>query len=452
MWRNPTCSLNCGGELTYFGTQAGQPNYDRIAVSFVRRGLGIATVLALVSPLTTGCGRVGLKLLEQPPTIDSPNGSEDPGGLLNGRDGGSSMGDADVETCAPTDCDCLLAMSPVPTAHWLLDEASGTTAQEAMGGAPAGTLTNFADTAGMAWMAGRVDGALNFDGVDDHVQIGAAGSARSLAFWAKPANSVAITNQTPGLFPSTTGPNEDWSSPERAFSEGNLNLVGTREQHWGGFHIPAQLPPGVSIVGITVSLKSASFGVIQGIGVELSWDGGQSHTDANYGGVALVGSSDVSAYGGKDQSWGRTWQPQDLTDENFRVRVALSGLLSFTASVDYVSVQIQYSDYANPRNILSLSTTTKVEFTDAQMTFAATGWPGATTYVNGVVGGTLSSDWNHVVITGTESIDVNQLQLGNVTAESPGYAYQGLLDDVALFDEALSAEQVQGLAGLAGCP
>ena len=306
----------------------------------------MAALFSLALPLSAGCGRVGLKLLGTPTTDEHPAGNGD-----------ADAGDAGNAGCVVGDCDCNLMLAPVASAHWLLDETTGSTAAEATGSAPMGVLTNFGD---VPWMAGRLDGALSFDGVDDCVHVGAVGGAfRSLAFWAKPGSSVAITNTTNPLAPSTVGPDNDWDAPEKAFSEGmgsataNLNLAGSKAQHWGGFHIAAQLPPGVSVLGITVALKSASFGVINGIGVELSADAGASHTDAGYGGVALVGTSNVSTYGGPDQLWGRTWQPADFSDENFRVRVKLGGLLSLTASVDYVTVQIKFSDVANPRNIMN---------------------------------------------------------------------------------------------------
>ena len=219
-------------------------------------------------------------------------------------------------------------------------------------------------------------------------------------------------------------------------------MLGNKSQHWGGFHLSSQLPSGATVLGITVALKSATFGVISGIGVELSWDGGSSHTSAGYGGTALIGSNNLSSYGGTNQLWGRSWQTQDFSDANFRVRVRLGGLLGLTASVDYVSVQVKYTDYANPRNIMNLNTTAKVEFINDLMGIAATGWPGATTYVNGVPGATLGNDWNHIVITGAQALTVNQLQFGNVTSESPNFPFDGLLDDVALFQESLTAEQV----------
>ncbi|MDH3589124.1 MAG: DNRLRE domain-containing protein, partial [Gammaproteobacteria bacterium] len=52
-----------------------------------------------------------------------------------------------------------------PIAHWKLDETSGTTAVDSVGGHD-GTLTN-----GPAWVAGQIDGALDFDGSNDLVSI-----------------------------------------------------------------------------------------------------------------------------------------------------------------------------------------------------------------------------------------------------------------------------------------
>ncbi len=53
----------------------------------------------------------------------------------------------------------------IPEAHWKLDEASGSTAIDSIGGHD-GTLTN-----GPVWTSGRVDGGLDFDGVDDYVDL-----------------------------------------------------------------------------------------------------------------------------------------------------------------------------------------------------------------------------------------------------------------------------------------
>ncbi|NNJ79075.1 MAG: DNRLRE domain-containing protein, partial [Xanthomonadales bacterium] len=52
-----------------------------------------------------------------------------------------------------------------PVAHWKLDETSGTTAVDSIGGHD-GTLIN-----GPVWVAGQIDGALDFDGSNDLVSV-----------------------------------------------------------------------------------------------------------------------------------------------------------------------------------------------------------------------------------------------------------------------------------------
>jgi concanavalin A-like lectin/glucanase superfamily protein len=54
----------------------------------------------------------------------------------------------------------------LPIAHWELDETSGSTAVDSVGGHD-GTLVN-----APAWVSGQVDGGLDFDGVDDYVDLG----------------------------------------------------------------------------------------------------------------------------------------------------------------------------------------------------------------------------------------------------------------------------------------
>ncbi|HLF71355.1 MAG TPA: LamG-like jellyroll fold domain-containing protein [Dehalococcoidia bacterium] len=72
---------------------------------------------------------------------------------------------------------------PPPLAgHWALNELAGVTAADSSGLGYHGTLVN-----GPAWRAGRVDGALRFDGADDRVDLPSQSIDRlgnlSLAFW-----------------------------------------------------------------------------------------------------------------------------------------------------------------------------------------------------------------------------------------------------------------------------
>jgi hypothetical protein len=88
-----------------------------------------------------------------------------------------------------------------PVAHWKLDETSGTTARDAGLAANHGTLQGGAS--GPTWVAaGRVRGALAFDGVDDQVNIGPDAGLKAIvntftiAFWARALATHEIDAQS----------------------------------------------------------------------------------------------------------------------------------------------------------------------------------------------------------------------------------------------------------------
>jgi len=72
-------------------------------------------------------------------------------------------------------------------AHYRLDETSGAAAADTSGRSPAGVLQN-----GAAWCVGRINGAVQLDGIDDYVDCGNAApdaaSALTVAVWVKIAN------------------------------------------------------------------------------------------------------------------------------------------------------------------------------------------------------------------------------------------------------------------------
>ena len=72
-------------------------------------------------------------------------------------------------------------------AHWKLDETSGTSAADAAGNGHTATLTNMS---GSEWTTGTVDGALEFDGINDYVEMTSNSalqltSALTIAGWIK---------------------------------------------------------------------------------------------------------------------------------------------------------------------------------------------------------------------------------------------------------------------------
>ena len=70
--------------------------------------------------------------------------------------------------------------------HWTFDETNGTVAHDSSGNDRNGTLTGY-DANGTSWTAGKVGGALHFDGTNDYVDVGDFewGGAISIAAWAK---------------------------------------------------------------------------------------------------------------------------------------------------------------------------------------------------------------------------------------------------------------------------
>lgn len=76
-----------------------------------------------------------------------------------------------------------------PVAHWKFDEGSGSTAFDSSGNGNDGTLQ--ADMATTSWTTGKYGGALNFDGVDDYVNVPDSAAfditeGVTVEFWVKP--------------------------------------------------------------------------------------------------------------------------------------------------------------------------------------------------------------------------------------------------------------------------
>ncbi len=89
------------------------------------------------------------------------------------------------------------AADPSLVGWWRFDEASGTVAHDASGRGNDGVLEG-----GPTWVTGKIDGALQFDGQDDYVEVGSVGidgmDRRTLAGWAK-ASTTEIPAET-GVF------------------------------------------------------------------------------------------------------------------------------------------------------------------------------------------------------------------------------------------------------------
>jgi hypothetical protein len=84
----------------------------------------------------------------------------------------AGCGRANFDPIAPRDggldiLDAIDAFDSSLIGYWSFDEMAGTSAADTSGNGNAGVLTN-----GPSWVAGRVNGALDFDGIDDLVFVG----------------------------------------------------------------------------------------------------------------------------------------------------------------------------------------------------------------------------------------------------------------------------------------
>ena len=79
-------------------------------------------------------------------------------------------------------------------------------------------------------------------------------------------------------------------------------------------------------------------------------------------------------------------------------------------------------------------------------TITLLGFAGSTEviYVDGVVGTTITANWHHVVVTATAGFTASDLDIGRY--EGTSY-FDGLIDNVMLFDTTLNIDQVKALYG-----
>ncbi len=115
---------------------------------------------------------------------DDGVGNHYQGGMDQARIYNRALSNAEVQA---------LASGDTLQAHWKLDDGSGLVASDASGNLHTGTLKNGLET---GWIAGgQVAGALQFDGVDDYVQVDAPGilqnvNSATVAAWIKPSSTI----------------------------------------------------------------------------------------------------------------------------------------------------------------------------------------------------------------------------------------------------------------------
>jgi hypothetical protein len=148
--------------------------------------------------------------------------------------------------------------------------------------------------------------------------------------------------QVPGA--STTP--SDWTDPNNAFASDNAYATATADNKEQGYRDFGFIVPAGSIIdGITVQLEAKQSGTgTWRLQVALSGDDGDSYT--GWENTSNLTSSDsVLTEGSVSDTWGETWDPTQLTNGNFRLKVRTdhrSGSSAGTISLDQAQVKVTY--------------------------------------------------------------------------------------------------------------
>ncbi len=95
-------------------------------------------------------------------------------------------------------------------------------------------------------------------------------------------------------------------------------------------------------------------------------------------------------------------------------------------------------------HLIDLNGTDFIKQTNATLSVGGFGGSTEVIYVDGVVGTTITANWHHVVVTATASFTASDLDIGRL--EGSEY-FDGLVDNVMLFDTTLNIDQVKSLYG-----
>jgi len=134
-------------------------------------------------------------------------------------------------------------------------------------------------------------------------------------------------------------------------------------------------------------------------------------------------------------SIGKIGQALDFDGVNDYVTVGNIG-----SGVKTISFWMKADDITS-RKIINIDGTDQIEI-DASSNIVATSFPASTIYIDSSsVSPTVGTGWHHVVITDSTGVSGSTFEIGRV---STGY-FDGKIDDVRIYNRALSADEVQRL-------
>jgi hypothetical protein len=163
--------------------------------------------------------------------------------------------------------------------------------------------------------------------------------------------SAAVTN-TGALSPTDSVEGGDFTDPDNAFSNNDeYATVETTDgaamsEVYTAYDIDDDVPDDATIEGIAVRVDwfVNETGAGSEVQVELSWDGGTHWTSAKTDTSASTDEDNTVTLGGSDQLWGRDWDPDELTNASFQVKVTFDSDETRTFSLDWIPVTVYYTE------------------------------------------------------------------------------------------------------------
>lgn len=135
-----------------------------------------------------------------------------------------------------------------------------------------------------------------------------------------------------------------FASDTNSGSGSNSNCTSSQKDKHRYYNFGLNVPAGATITGLEIRLDALvdSLATPAKLCVQLSWDGGATWTTA-LSTAGLTTSEATYILGSSSNTWGHTWSSADLSNANFRVRIAsVSNSTARDFFLDWVAVQVHY--------------------------------------------------------------------------------------------------------------
>lgn len=237
----------------------------------------------------------------------------------------------------------------------------------------------------------------------------------------------AVTNDTGYVSPQSYDSGTLWTTPNGAFTSNDTVVAagGLGEQVvYGSFNFA--LPDDAIIVGIELkTLWNSSVNpkyVV--LGADLSYDGGTSYTYPAYTNLASGTTPIISIFGGPQDKWTRSWTSEQLSTNQFRVRLTVTATDNGNpkANVDWLTARVYYTGVepvvdndGGATNVTATAATLQGRIT------AGTPPPVTTIYWGTNDGGNVVSAWSNSVVMGALESGTFSTSLTNLLANATYY-------------------------------